>query len=866
MHRFLRLSRPGPLIGVCLAVVIGCHSGGPRRRAGVDGGDQPDTGSAATGGMSRPTDGPVLDSAAGMTSVDAGMASVDAVGGTGGTATPDGPVADRARPPVDAPAAGLPQDDPNFVPTPASFERLKLATRVGRVTTIDVAPNEDVYIAERDGALKIWKANGDVVTAATLDVFTGNEAGFLGVILDPAFATNSRLYLFYSARNTPEHRLSRFEVKNDQLVMGSEKILLRVPEDRDACCHVGGGLDFDAQGNLFIGLGDNSDPFQSDGYAPLDDRPERKPFDAQRTAANTNDLRGKILRIKPMPDGTYTVPAGNLFPNGGGRPEIYVMGNRNPFRLRVDRARGWLYWGEVGPDACENCDALTTRGPRGYDEFNQAKTAGNYGWPYCIAENQPYVAYDFGNNTSGTPFNCERPVNDSANNTGAKELPPARPAWISYTYGVSQWGDGGRAALAGAVYQWQPGGSPMKLPRAYDGSVFLMDYSRGWIRRVTVDGEGKLKDTEAWLPALRWTGLISMRISPGGVMYAAEYSEGNGAVYRIGFGGANRPPVAAADADRDSGAVPLEVRFSSAGSADPEGRPLSFSWDFDGDGTPDSTEANPRHTYVQAGLYTAKLTVSDGTSAASATVQIAAGNSRPVVTIVAPLPGTFVAPGEKVDYAVTVTDADEPNASCATALGHDQHQHDGLPVTGCTGTITTATGLVPTENSWQVVSASFTDSGAPSVPKLKASASVAMHFKHLEAEHFQYIGERNDLQTEATSDPEGGDLNVAFINDGSWICWNEMNFKNITSVTYRVASGGLGGRIELRRGSPTGALINSTMVPVTGGWQMWAEVSATLTDPGGTDRTCFVFRRNAGDKGLFNLNWIEFVGPGVSHR
>ena len=85
-------------------------------------------------------------------------------------------------------------------------------------------------------------------------------------------------------------------------------------------------------------------------------------------------------------------------------------------------------------------------------------------------------------------------------------------------------------------------------------------------------------------------------------------------------------------------------------------------------------------------------------------------------------------------------------------------------------------------------------------------------------------------------------------------------------MTYRVASAGLGGRIEVHRGSPTGPIISTADVPVTGGWQSWTNVAAPLTDPGGTDKTCFVFRRNPGDQSLFNLNWIEFVGRGVSYR
>jgi cytochrome c len=850
-----------PFAAVCLLLVIACQPPARTRRAAPSpgtGGMPPTGGAAGSAGPidARAPDAPVAGTA-------------DATGDAGATASPDAAV-DRPAPPPDRPA-GFPQDDPGFVPTSTSFERVKLAARLGRVTTIDVAPNEDVYFTERDGALKIWKGDGSVVTAGTLKVFTGNEAGFLGVILDPAFASNGWIYLLYSDPDVPEHHLSRFVVKDDQLVMSSEKLMLKIPEDRDSCCHVGGGLDFDGHGNLYIGLGDNSNPFESDGYAPLDTRRGRKIFDAQRTAGNSNDLRGKILRITPIPDGSYGIPAGNLFAGGGGRPEIYVMGNRNPFRVRVDRVHDWLYWGEVGPDACDGCDALTTRGPRGYDEFNQARSAGYYGWPYCIAENKPYVAFDFDSRSSGAAFDCSKPVNDSPNNTGAKTLPAARPSWISYSYGASKWGSGGRAALAGAIYQWQPGGSPMKLPRAYDGSVFLMDYSRGWIQRVSVDGQGTFKTMETWLPSLHWNGLISMRISPNGVMYVAEYGESGGAVYRVGFAGADRPPVAAASADVDSGPLPLSVRFSSMGSADPEMAPLTYSWDFDGDGKPDATEANPSHVYRQAGLFVAKLTVGDSSNTATATVEITAGNTRPVVAFTTPATGTFVGPGEKVDYSIAVKDAEEASASCATALvtpalGHDQHQHDGLPVTGCSGTITTASGLVPTENSWQLIDATFTDSGAPPAPRLTGKAAVLMHFKHLEAEHFQFIGASNDLKTEATSDPQGGDLDLAYINDGSWVCWDQMNFSHIDSVTYRVASAGLGGRIEIRRGGPTGPVISTAEVPVTGGWQTWTNVSAPLADPGGTARTCFVFHRNAGDQGLFNLNWIDLNGPGVSHR
>ena len=90
-----------------------------------------------------------------------------------------------------------------------------------------------------------------------------------------------------------------------------------VPVDRGICCHVGGKIDFDGSGNLFLSTGDDTNPFQSEGYSPIDERSTRNPaFDAQRTAANTNDLRGKILRIRVKENGGYEIPRGNLFRPG----------------------------------------------------------------------------------------------------------------------------------------------------------------------------------------------------------------------------------------------------------------------------------------------------------------------------------------------------------------------------------------------------------------------------------------------------------------------------------------------------------------------------------------------------------------------
>lgn len=772
------------------------------------------------------------------------------------------------------------QDDPNLVPAETAFQRVRIPVSVHNAMQIDIDKEENVYFLERDGALRVWKPNGEVVDAGVLDTFSGNEDGALGFVLDPDYDTNHYCYIYYSSGTAMEQKLSRFELHADTLHLDTEKVLLTVPDDREVMWHVSGGLTFDSKGNLLLSLGDNTNPFESNGFSPHDEGAGRKLYDAQRTASSSTDLRGSILRITPTADGKYTIPTGNLWTEAQGRPEIYVKGNRNPFRISVDPANDWLYWGEVGPDAGETGDDLELRGPRGYDEFNQAKEAGFFGWPYCIADNKPYVHYDFAAKTSGTKFACNAPVNNSPNNTGQKTLPAAQPSWIYYSYGSGQYPAlgtvGGRTAVMGAVFRWKAGGHINKFPRHYDGSKFIMEFSRGWINEVRTDADGKVTEVKPFMAGLTWKELVHMRISPSGVMYIAQYGS-DSTIYRLNYVGSNnQPPTAVATADKESGPLPLTVTFSSAGSTDPEAKPLTFAWDFQGDGTVDSTEANPSFTYTTQGSFNVKLTVNDGAAmnpTASASLNVVAGNTRPVVTVTSPPAGAFVGQNQVVDYTLAVTDAEDgatPGAIPCTsvnstaALGHDIHEHDATPTTGCSGSFTTANGLINTENTWQVLNASYKDKGAGAL-SLLGQAKLKLHFKRIEAEHYERQGEANDLMTQDTMDVGGG-RNVGWINDGSYICFDEMNFQNITSITYRVASAGAGGRIALHRDSISGPLVEpKAEIPVTGDWQTWQDVTVNITDPGGTHKYCFLFEKNPNDKLLFNLNYFDFTGAGVSH-
>ena len=391
--------------------------------------------------------------------------------------------------------------------------------------------------------------------------------------------------------------------------------MLEVGTDRGLCCHVGGDIDFDAAGNLYLSTGDDTNPFDSAGYAPLDERTNRNPaYDAQRSAANTNDLRGKVLRIKVNADGSYSVPSGNLFAPGTAktRSEIYAMGLRNPFRMSVDKATGVVYVGDYGPDAGTT---NTSRGPSSQVEFNRITGPGNFGWPYCNGSNttnETYNEWNFATNATGPKFNCTGgPTNNSFRNTGLTTLPPAQPAWIKYAGdngSPSEFGSGSESPMAGPVYRYDPNNpSATKFPQSFDGQFFATEFGRGWVKPIHVNSDG----SRGAIDSFPWTGkqVMDSAFGPDGAYYLLDYGTGwysadaNAALYRFDYVGVgNRSPVARASADKTSGAVPLTVAFSSAGSADPEGGALTLlvgvrRRDHIDGGQPDEDVRHGRHVH-----------------------------------------------------------------------------------------------------------------------------------------------------------------------------------------------------------------------------------------------------------------------------
>jgi len=573
------------------------------------------------------------------------------------------------------------------MPEENRFAKVVLDFNLDEPTEMAVLPNGDILFLERKGNVKYYDQNlGKTEVIARIPVSTKYnvnaqgeageaEDGLLGLALDPNFKSTHWVYMFYSpAGSDPKNILVRYNLNGKTLDESSKKIILEVPVQRDECCHTGGSIAFDADGNLFLSTGDNTSPFASDGYSPADERPGRSPFDAQKSSGNTNDLRGKILRIHPERDGSYTIPEGNLFPKGEAltRPEIYVMGNRNPYRISIDKRTGYLYWGEVGPDAGSD-DSL--RGPRGYDELNQARKAGYFGWPYFVGKNYPYAKYDFASGKIGPRANPEQPINESPNNTGKRELPPVAPPFIWYPYAKSDEfpmvKEGGRNAMAGPVYYSDDfKGVGTAFPKYFDGKLLIYDWMRNWMFLVSMDKQGAIMDIEPFMPHTKFNNIMDLAYGPDGKLYMLEYGTQwfkqnfDARLIRIDYNGGNRPPQAVLTVNKTNGALPLTVEFDEQGTSDPDSDPLTSELIVDGERY---TAKNGKFTvtFDKPGVYTPELRVRDQNGAVSvARAEIIAGNESPKVTVSIPEGNkTFYFPGTAVSYAVEVNDREDGSTS-----------------------------------------------------------------------------------------------------------------------------------------------------------------------------------------------------------
>jgi cytochrome c len=435
-------------------------------------------------------------------------------------------------------------------PSASDFQKtVLLSGALDHPVHMAIAPDGRIFIGEMiTGNIQVYKpGQAAPVLAGTVPTRFETEDGLLGVAVPPDFASSQFLYVLATDPDKINRSqvLWRYKVSGDKLDAATKTEILRIPRWKSGVYHDAGGLHFDKKGNLWLSSGDDSNPHDAHnaGFGSLY-TPDAG-SDAQKSAANTNDLRGKISRIHPQAaagaDGKYyTIPAGNLKETMASfwsaaelakvRPEIFAMGMRNPYRFTVDDQTGWLIWGEVGPDA--NADDAT-RGRGGHDEFNVAMDPGYYGWPYCNGNQFAYNAVDYSTNSDGVigaKYDCAKLTNTSPNNTGVNKLPPARAPIIWYAVAnptdfVAQMGKGAETAMGGPMYRYDRNlKSPTKFPPQYDGRWFIWDWARQVHKFITLTSDGKLGK---WFdfPATGMNSDIAADYGPDGSLYILQYSQ-----------------------------------------------------------------------------------------------------------------------------------------------------------------------------------------------------------------------------------------------------------------------------------------------------------------------------------------------------
>ncbi|MFD4421942.1 PQQ-dependent sugar dehydrogenase [Agromyces sp. NPDC058484] len=782
-----------------------------------------------------------------------------------------------------------------------NYEKVLLTKNVGEPIDLAVLPDSRVLHTARNGDIRLTDPTTGVTKVVnTIPVYANSEDGLQTVALDPDFENNGWVYLVYApvdadgdgAADTPTgsapntlpagadesyweqwegvNRLSRFQWNGSGLDLASEQVILDVDVQRGQCCHVGADIDFDGDGNLYLSTGDNTPAGTpgASGFAPNNDAPNMNPgFDARRGAGNTNDLRGKILRISVEEDGTYTIPEGNLFAPGTEltRPEIFIMGVRNPFRMEVDPETNSISWGDYGPDATKAAAASAGRGPMGIVEWNAASLADphNSGWPYATGDNFAYNDWDFAAAAPGAFFDPANLVNDSRWNTGLTQIPAARAATLYYgdNPGDQPWDElvnfgagSGQGPMGGPVYHYDEANpSAAKFPAYWDGKAFMGEFSQDYIAAFTMDRETfGVTHIQDFLPNSALAAAaqpthdnpMDMEFGPDGSLYVLDYGDGffranpDSGLYRIDYVEGNKSPQARFTATPDSSSgAPLEVEFDASASSDPEDGALTYEWDVDGDGSFDRTGATASHTYTELGAYTARLRVTDPQGKFALTSRsISVGNQAPEVNVEFPENGGFVDWGQAVPYRVTATDAEDGNETVCSrvawtyGLGHDEHAHPEVSGTGCTGAWRTNASSPehgPGALLYGAVVVTYTDAGANGLPAAAGEATVRLNPKLQQAEH---AIARQGVVVYADETASGGSAIRGLGTNGGpdFVRFDPVSFSGIDGAIVR-ANGG--GEIELRWGAADATPFAVATIPAGAGWK---DVEIQFDAPEGT--------------------------------
>ncbi|MFD7159847.1 PQQ-dependent sugar dehydrogenase [Kribbella sp. NPDC059898] len=600
--------------------------------------------------------------------------------------------------------------------TPSAFSEQVVFSGLNSPTNVAFSPDGRVFVAEKSGLIKVFSSlddpNPKVYADLRTEVYNYWDRGLLGIALHPNFPTDPRIYVLYTHDGliggptpkwgTPDTDAdpcpsppgptargclasARLSVLNAN---GAEQVLVE-----DWCqvfpSHSIGSIEFGPDGMLYAGGGDGGSfsyvDYGQNGNPPSDLSPDNPCGDgpaavgakltaptAEGGALRAQDLRtpndpttldGSIIRIDP--DTGQAAPGNPLSsstdPNAR---RIVAEGLRNPMRLTFRPGTNELWIGDVGYSTWEEIDRIA----------DPKAGVTNFGWP-CYEGPAQQPAY------------AAAKLNICQNLYAAGPSAVAQP-YYAYNHADKVGGTCSTGSSSISGMSFYKGGN---YPAQYDGALFFTDYSRKCTWAMMPGSNGLPDPANIQLFASGY-GATRLQTGPGGDLFAVDYD--NGRILRYVYNGTNNPPTAIIHATPASGPTPLTVTFDGTASNDPDGDPLTYAWDVDGDGLfDDSTAATVQHTYTTSGTVTARLRVSDGKTSTTTSVQINVANTAPTATITAPGPATTWKVGDTINFSGSATDPEQgtlPGSALTwTLIMHhcpsDCHTHTITSFTGATG-------------------------------------------------------------------------------------------------------------------------------------------------------------------------------------
>jgi glucose/arabinose dehydrogenase/peptidoglycan/xylan/chitin deacetylase (PgdA/CDA1 family) len=525
---------------------------------------------------------------------------------------------------------------------PAGFETQVVAGGFNQPTTIAFTQDGRIFVAEKSGTVRVIK-NGILLPTPLIslsDVNSYGDRGLIGMAIDPQFSQNGYLYLSYTYENTPgtafsgikTGRIVRVTVVGDTADENTKFVLVgsvtgnAATPSCDNYAVTSDCIPSDAPSHTVGGLrfGPDGKLYAATGDGAHFDYADNRSLRAQ----NIDSLAGKVLRLNT--DGT--APTDNPFYNGNpnaNRSKVYAYGFRNMFRFNFRPSTGALYGGDVGWSS--------------FEELNKVVSGGNYGWP-CRE----------GNVVTPNGIVC--------NAVGA----------INPIYVYAHDANGAGSVTSGSF----PTGNA--YPASYLSTMFFGDYAQNWMKTMTVSGTDTNPVIADFGNAADGTnGPVEFVTGPEGNVYFISIYTGE--LKKLTHTSGNRQPIVNISATPTSGVAPLTVNFSSAGTNDPDGNPITYLWNFGNNAT--SSAANPSRVYSANGVYNATLTVFDNQGGQTTkSIKITVGNQAPTAQITSPLNGSLYNVGQNLTLIGTGTDPESGNLpagnlSWRVILHHNVHIH-----------------------------------------------------------------------------------------------------------------------------------------------------------------------------------------------